>query len=94
MSRIRNTEDAKGVDVNFDDLVVTGGSVEALRIDTCTGHVSSEFIKKHISVYNLPNVSNHHYPTCGVLTKLYSRSLARRHRRETWYIMPGITALH
>lgn len=51
--RIRNTEDVKGADVNFEDLVITGGSVEALQIDTCTGHVSSEFVEQRVPVCRL-----------------------------------------
>lgn len=51
--RIRDTEDAKGADVNFDDIVISGGSVEAVRVDTCKGHVNSESVQQQRQVSRL-----------------------------------------
>lgn len=48
--------DAKGADVNFDDLVITGGGAETIRIDTCTGHVSSEFLQRRYDNQSAQNI--------------------------------------
>lgn len=41
--------DARGVDLNFDNIVVTGGNEESIRVDKCSGHISSEYIEKRLT---------------------------------------------
>lgn len=38
-----NIEDAKGVELDFDDVTVTGGTTTTIQVDTCSGDISSEF---------------------------------------------------
>ena len=54
--------------MSFDELVITGGSVEALQIDTCTGHVSSESVEQHVGC------SNVFKPRCPKTCECVSRS--------------------